>query len=131
MEESYRKYLHFEVWIDHDIFNLLYNHREITLKIAQDVVKARLDICQGKMYPMLSDIRSIQHVDKSAKQYLASEAGVLQLSAGALLVNNRFQKIISNLFILTNKLAVPSKVFTNKPQAIIWLEQFKMAKQVS
>lgn len=131
MEGSYRKYLHFDVWIDHDIFNLIYKNDEITLKIAQDVVKARLDICQRKVYPMLSDIRRIQHVDKFARQYLASEAGVMQLSAGALLVDNHFQKIVSNLFILTNKLAVPSRVFTNKQQAISWLEQFKRAKRVS
>ncbi len=129
MEENYREYLHFDVWIANDIFNLIYKNDEISLKIAQDVVKARLDICQGNIYPMLSDIRNIQHVERSARQYLASEVGVTHLSAGALLVSNQFQKIAGNLFILTSKLAVPSKVFTNKQQAILWLEQFKIAKK--
>lgn len=126
MEESFRRYLHFDVWIEHDIFHITYKTNTISLKVAQDVVKARFDICQGKRYPMLSDIRRVQNADKSARQYLASEAGVRQLSAGALLVDNHFQKVISNLFILTNKLPVPSKVFTNKEKAISWLEQFKV-----
>lgn len=131
MEEGHKKYLHFDVWIDNDIFFLVYKNNEISLKIAQDVVRARLDLCQGKVYPMLSDIRSIQHVDKSARQYLASEASVKQLSAGALLVTSYFQKVVGNLFLLTSKIAVPAKVFTDKQQAILWLEKFKIVQQAS
>lgn len=128
MRDNFTHYIHFDCWIEDSIFNVLYKNGEITIEVAQEVVEARLSICEDKVYPMLSDIRKIRDVDRDARQFLASELGVKNLSACSLVVNTYFQKVISNLFILTYDINVPTKVFTDKDKAVCWLEQFKRFK---
>jgi len=42
-----------------------------------------------------------------------------------MIVKNTFQETIGNIFIFLNRPAVPARLFTDKKEAIKWLENYK------
>jgi hypothetical protein len=126
MRDKYFKSEHVEMWIDDGIIYSIHPSNDvITLEIAKENVKQRLKLTDGKTYPMFSDIRNVVSVDKAAREYLAGGEAIEGLSAGALLIKTQFEKIMSTLWMMINKPPRPLKTFTDKDDAIRWLEQFK------
>jgi hypothetical protein len=114
----------FNAWIEGNIFFITYFCHTLTLDTAREALKVRLELSKNVGYAMLSDIRHIKNVDSEARKFLGVSENNVYLNAGAILVNSQFHKIAGNLFILTNKLPVPAKLFTDRDQAIEWLNQF-------
>ncbi|MEX2568096.1 MAG: hypothetical protein WD431_19265 [Cyclobacteriaceae bacterium] len=63
----------FSMWVEDGIFHLIVLKDSFTLKMAEECVRERIKITQGKSYPMLSDSRNVINFDKEARKYLAQK----------------------------------------------------------
>lgn len=84
----------------------------------------RIKFADGESYPCLFDITTVKKITAEARNYLANEGNELVL-ASAILINSPITKMIGNFFIAVNKPKNPTRLFTNKEEALKWLEQFK------
>src|ERR1700758_3760769 len=90
---------------------------EITLEIAKICVAERLKLCNGKSYPMLSDVRNIKNTSSNARDYIAEGDGTKSIIAGAFIVKNQFNKFLATIFInlsLIKTPNLPAKLFTDE-----------------
>jgi hypothetical protein len=95
---------------------------EIDISIAKELVKNRLEYCEGKSMYTLIDFTNVQSVTKEAKDYMNSpEGGLKGILGGAFLSNNIVSNVFINLYLKINKPAVPAKFFTKEEEALAWL----------
>ncbi len=96
----------------------------ITIDIAKEMVKRRLEYSEGISYPILLSGEGTRAIDKGARDYLSKE-GQVGVLAGAILVHSVYTEFFGNFFLKVTKSEVPAKLFTDKKKALEWLEQFK------
>lgn len=96
----------------------------VDLEVAKSAVKFRLEKFGDKFYPFLINIKTVKHVTKEAREYLASKDGCEKVSASAILINSAIASMVGNFFIKINKPLVPTKLFTDKTLAIQWLSNY-------
>ncbi len=97
----------------------------ITLPIAKQIVQDRLDFSQNRSYPMLGDVSRGVKMDVDAKIYFNSQKSIQGISSGAFLISSRIERFIGNTWFKIAKPPIPFKLFTDKSEALIWLEKFK------
>ena len=91
---------------------------------AIQIVKDRLFLQQGKDFLIYCDLRGVKSVNKSARNYFALEGSVL-IKAVALLVNPPLTSAISGFFVKANNPAFKIQIFTEKEDAIAFLNDLK------
>lgn len=97
----------------------------ITLKIAKEMVKQRIESFNGIKRPVLVDIRSLKAIDAPSRRYFASrEAGEL-ITAGAIYMASPLATFAGNIFLRFDRPITPARLFTEKDKALEWLQQFK------
>ena len=96
----------------------------LDLKAAETVVFDRLHFQEEKAYPILCDTRGIQDTEKAARDFLANE-GSLLAKAVAFIVNPNVTGAIIEFYLKTSKPFVPTEVFTDKYEALKYLERYK------
>ncbi|OFY83479.1 MAG: hypothetical protein A3F72_06010 [Bacteroidetes bacterium RIFCSPLOWO2_12_FULL_35_15] len=96
----------------------------IDLDLSVKITNDRLEIQKGKIYPLLSNIKSLKNTTKEARDFMASEKGCEGVIAAAVLINSSVGSMIGNFFIFINKPLVPTKLFTNEEEAKKWLKSF-------
>ncbi|EJF51854.1 hypothetical protein SapgrDRAFT_0095 [Saprospira grandis DSM 2844] len=76
----------------------------------------------------LSDISLLKSTKREARDYLAKNS----IAAGAaILTNSPISKMVGNLFLKFNKPEFPSKLFTDREKALLWIrEQIELSKKV-
>lgn len=115
-----------EIWLeDGIIFNSYKPNLVINLEIAKLMVKERLRITNGITRPLFVDISNLISVDLEAREYLSGGDAIKFASAGAIYSTNPISKFAGKLFIDVNQPNAPTKIFSNKEEAIEWLQQFK------
>ncbi|HEX8549097.1 MAG TPA: hypothetical protein VF691_19175 [Cytophagaceae bacterium] len=115
-----------EMWLNNGIIHSrLKQNTTIKQANAKAIVQGRLGICNGKSYPLLSDVRNIKAIDKEARAYLAAGESLHLVSAGAILINSLAQEVGANFFLNFDRPKVPAKFFTCEEKAIEWLASFK------
>jgi hypothetical protein len=116
-------YVSFE--IKNDILYVIYLPGAfITIDIAKDIVKQRIEYTGGDPYAMLITGEGLRAINKEARDYLSAD-GTIGVIAGALLVNSVYTEFFGNFFLRITKPEIPAKLFTDKNKALEWLEQFK------
>ena len=95
----------------------------INLVAAQRIVTDRIQMQNGKAYPVLCDIRGIADSDKAARDYLAQH-GSIMTKAVSILANQRVSIVMISFYLKISKPQVPTKVFTDKTQALEFLKTF-------
>lgn len=105
-------------------FTYLEGHT-ITLDIAKEIVKQRLEYTNKIPYPLLVTYEGLKAMNKQARDYFAAKEGVEGVIAAALVVNSIYTQFFGNMFLRITETSIPSRLFTNKEEALKWLEQFK------
>jgi hypothetical protein len=115
---------------DEDILFFKYAPRlEMTIDVAREIVRSRLEYCQGEPKYMLIDATNIKSATKEARDYMNSpEGGLKGVLGGAFLSNNVMATLAINLFLKVSNLPVPAKFFTDKSEAVKWLRKIKTEK---
>lgn len=98
----------------------------IDLEAAIEIVDHRIQLQKSQPYPVLCDITKVKSFDKQARTYLANEGSQL-VSAVALIVGSPARKHMSNFYLTVNKPAVPTRVFTSREEALMYLKELLTA----
>lgn len=98
---------------------------KITLPIAKEIVKTRLEFTDHKPVLAIAYNLGVASMDKQARDYLASEEGVKGVIAGAIVLNSPVGSFIGNFYLFVGKPRIPSRIFSKKETAIKWLQQFR------
>lgn len=115
-----------EMWLENGIVNVVYLHGpELTVDVARDIVKQRLTIHQGEVFPVCTFVTPGIKFEKEVRDIFAKEDAIKFVSAGAIIINNQIQKLLGNVFLLINKPKIPARLFTDKESAVKWLEHYK------
>ena len=79
----------------------------------------------GKMiHPMLVDLRTINSIDKEARDHFSMKNRKAGVSAIAMLIKSPVSRIIGNFFLGLNKPKVPTQLFTSEIKAVNWLQEY-------
>jgi hypothetical protein len=99
----------------------------VSLEIAKKIVAERLNFSNGKSYPLLITDVGLKSIKGEAREYLSTDEAIKGLKASAMVANNMFAKHLANFFVKISviKPKIPTKIFSNEKDALIWLEQFK------
>jgi hypothetical protein len=111
-------------WIEDGILFALYKKDAVIgLQAAKELVALRKNISKGASYPCLIYIKNIKAMSKEARTYFAGQEATEGIIKGAFVTDSTFTMVMGNLFLTLDKPLVPSKLFTNKKEAIEWLKK--------
>ena len=133
MRESYFENEYIELWIENGIIyeNFKPNLETLTIEKAKQIVPDRLKVSNGITRPIFADLCNMVSVDKASRKYLAEGDAMKYLSATAILVDNPIAKFAANIYIRIDQPSIPTRFFTDKKAALLWLEQYKSELNVS
>lgn len=115
-----------EIWFEDGIVHIVYKPGcVLNINNIKPIVEDRIKVSDGKLSPILIDLRNLVSSDNATRSYLATEEAEKYLNAGAMLINNEIQRLLMNLYLKIDKPRLPAKVFTSREKALEWLEQFK------
>lgn len=113
------------MFVENGIFYMYYKRLELLeINIAKVIVQDRITFKKGISYPSLFDIREIKQSTKEARDYMANKGNDLVL-ASAVVVSSPVLRMMANFYIMVNKPKNPTRIFTDKDDAVEWLSQFK------
>jgi hypothetical protein len=126
MKSNYFESKYAEFWIEEDVLFFIYKPGVvINLDGAKQIVTDRLNVQKGVSYPVFCDMRGIKDSDKPARDYLAKEGSSL-VNAVAVLTDSPVTKIMANFYLTISRPIVPTKMFTDKSQALEFLKAFSI-----
>jgi len=89
------------------------------------IIKKRIEMCDGKAYPIFTDLRLLKTGSRQARERLAGKDAGVGVIAVAVLVSTRVQQTLYSFFHAIYKAPAKAKIFSDKSKALEWLEQFK------
>jgi hypothetical protein len=96
----------------------------IDLDAAKTILKERLTFTDGKDVPVLVIDSGLVSMDKSARDYLSSNEGIKGIRASALISHSKVNSMLVNFVIKISRPNLPVKVFTDREEAMEWLNSF-------
>lgn len=100
----------------------------VTAEHAKQYSDAVARVSQGRLLPMLTDIRLAGGITRSARLAIQESN---DLSANAIIVASPVTQVMANIFAGFSRAKYPSKVFTSPEEAIAWLRGFLTTEQSS
>lgn len=124
MEDFLHETTHYKFRFADGIFYMTYKSGNITLEIAKEIVRKRKEMMGDVEIWAIIDDANLRSIERDARQYLSSDAGIAGIRAGALVVSSSFAKHLANFFlkITVNKPKIPTRVFLNYEEALEWLK---------
>ncbi|WP_276368957.1 hypothetical protein [Chryseolinea sp. H1M3-3] len=117
-ENEYAKF-----WLEAGIVYFVYKpNTSLDLHAAKQIVADRIKFQKQVDYPVYCDIREMKKADKEARDFLAKE-GSSYTKGVAIIVDSPMTKIIGNFYLGLNKPTTPTKMFTDKREALEYLNQ--------
>lgn len=95
------------------------------IELIEAGIKKRLEITNGKSFPMISDLRKIKVGQKNARDRLSEKDGLRDLSALAIIYKSKVQLTLIFLYLTFYKPNVPVKFFKNENEALKWVSNYK------
>lgn len=111
-------------WIEGGVVYFVYKANSVVnFEAAKQIVADRIKFQREINYPVYCDIRGMKSADKDARNYLAKE-GSSYTKGVAVMVDSPMSKIIGNIYLGLNKPTTPTRLFTDKNEAVEFLKQF-------
>jgi hypothetical protein len=76
------------------------------------------DVCGGSEHPMLVDTAFTESVSRDARSVFTTPCAATRI---ALLGSSPVDRLIANFFLGVHKPACPSRFFTSRNEAMVWL----------
>jgi hypothetical protein len=80
---------------------------------------------KGVAYAVFCDMRGIKDSDKPARDYLAKEGSAL-VKAVAVFTDSPVTRIMANFYLTISRPTVPTKMFTDKNNALEFLKPYSI-----
>ncbi|MFZ6009124.1 MAG: hypothetical protein ACOYXT_02155 [Bacteroidota bacterium] len=121
MKEHYFENDFAEFWVENGILFFVYK-QGVTLDVeaAKRIVADRVKAQKNVSYPVFCDMRGIKDIDKNARDYLAKEGSQLVKAVGVL-IESPVTKIMGNFYLKINQPLTPTRMFTDKNNALEFL----------
>ncbi|MHA7831828.1 MAG: DUF7793 family protein [Flagellimonas sp.] len=104
------------MWLENEILFFSWKKEvDLDLSIAQRIVRDRLQLQQGKDYPVLCNLNGLRSVEKDAWCYLVREGSEL-ITAIALVYATPLEYALSQYF-MKRMSSIPTQVFGEQSQA--------------
>ncbi len=100
----------------------LLENAEIELEDAIQIHRVAEQLTDGDKFMVLLDANTIVTVSKEARAFTAKQHENDGRIAEAFVVNSLANKLVGNFYINFNKPQIPTKIFSNKEKAMIWLQ---------
>jgi hypothetical protein len=127
MREAYFENEFAEFWIENDILYFIYKpSTRLDLECTRQIVADRKKFQQNTSYLVFCDARGLKEADKASRDYLAKEGSDLVIAVGVL-IESPVTRILTNFYLAISKPLTPTKLFTDRDQAMAYLESFKSA----
>jgi hypothetical protein len=97
---------------------------EVTVEYARENSIAVNTLLKDKKRPLLIDSRGIKSMTRDARNQFSTKGRETQTLAFGIVIGSQVSKVIGNFFMGINKPAVPTRLFDNEEEAILWLKQF-------
>lgn len=111
--------------IDEQIVHVhLKTNQEIEFKDVQEIILAIGALSKGEKVPVFIDAGNFININQEAFTLSASEVGNIYTLADAIAVQNLGQKLLANFYLKNDDPKVPTKIFTDKKDALEWLKGF-------
>ena len=88
-------------------------------------IKKRLEMVKGRSFPILTDLSAVKMASPEARKRMADKDGEIGVTAVAIVIRSKIQRILWDIFRCTYKKQMPVKAFTNKEKAYNWIEKYK------
>lgn len=113
-------------WIENGIIHHVYKPNIIIdIDIAKKLVDHRLKVTNNITRPVFVDVCNLVAIKADARKYLAGPEAIKYISAGAIFLDNYLLFLVGTVFLKIDNPLIPSRLFTDKEKALLWLEQFK------
>lgn len=96
---------------------------EVDYDLVDFGIKIRREMSGNKKTVMLSDIRRLKYMTREGRQRMAAQDAGEGLIAVAVVLNSKIQTTLYNFFSFIYKAPSPTKLFTDKEEAIIWCKK--------
>ena len=94
----------------------------VTLEVAKQIVKERMEYTKGIPYPALINMKGIKNAKKAAMKYWASQEAYQDLSRIAIYSDGALlSKILINFWFKLDKPVKPTKFFSDEGSARLYL----------
>jgi hypothetical protein len=96
-----------------------------SLADARDNLDATIRACAGQRRPLLIDISRAKPLDPEVRHFYTGERLVEAFLALGLLVEaSPLGRMMGNIYFSVAKPGIPTRLFTDEPSAIQWLQTF-------
>ncbi|HEU4407823.1 MAG TPA: hypothetical protein VFS43_21345 [Polyangiaceae bacterium] len=95
-----------------------------TLADAHENVRAVGAFVGTTPRPTLIDLRDVKYQEREARELYASPEGTGAAMAFAVLVGSSVSRVIGNMFLIASRPPVPTRLFSDKAEALAWLRTF-------
>lgn len=96
----------------------------MTFETAKENSVAVNSILDKRKGPLLIDSRGIKSMTRDARNQFSTRGRESNTIAFGILIDSSISKVIGNFFMGINKPAVPTRLFDNEEEAIVWLKKF-------
>ena len=100
------------------------NGAEAGLPDLEENFAAVKQLNNGEPSPLLLDITKLKYMDREGRAYSARKETVSDIQALAILIGSSVGRMLGSFFLGLNKPPYPTKLFTDKDEAIEWLRGF-------
>lgn len=104
-------------------------YSEITINDALEIFEALKKLSKEKKCPVLIDAGEFCSINNEVRAFSASEERNIFTLAEAIAYTSLAQKMEALFYLKNNKPTVPTKIFPETKEAIIWLKTF-LKKQI-
>jgi len=95
-----------------------------TLADAEDTMAIALAATAGTRRPLLVDIVGTKPLDAEIRHYYAGQRLDPFLAVALLAHASPLGRMMGTVYLLVARPAIPSRLFTNEPEAVNWLKGF-------
>lgn len=96
----------------------------ISRENAQEMVEIVGIVGSGKKYPILIIAGEYTLPESEARTYIASAEANKYTLVNAFVINSVAQKLVGNVYLKIDQPVTPTKIFTDKDEALKWLYNF-------
>lgn len=97
----------------------------------ESLLLSAIELVEGKKYYAVIDTSNNIDSSKDARDYYANNELNKYRYADAFIVSSLPLRMVINFFIRVNKPSIPTKMFTTKESAFLWINELKKKRLVS
>lgn len=115
------KKIKFRIGADNILHTECYPNTVMTLEDGVESTVISALMVNHSPRPLLCDLTNVVRMTRECRTHFASAQHAATFSRAALIVTSPISKVIGNFFLGLNKPVKPTRLFTNKEEALRWL----------